>query len=268
MIMKNGQKGFTLIEVAVAFAVLALVSGTLLQMFIVSAKVNHQAYEIDKANALAVKIQEVFKENPSQIDVTGFAELVGASKTPNGTTTAISAYLDKDWQATTTTVSAFYHVDLLVATTGTSILENSGYYPSNGQIWHLNPGIYSYDLLIDQDVVIANQLLVQLPGGLPVGQIPLAKGIPIIIDNNGVPINNLTTIKVTNSSATPVSIYILDASSTTAVAVNVVQGVCNYSVLPSELQEVKNQIIELTITRMSDGMLLATSTGSTYGSTP
>jgi len=36
----NNNKGFTLIEVVVAFAVLAIVSGSLLQMFVTSTKVN------------------------------------------------------------------------------------------------------------------------------------------------------------------------------------------------------------------------------------
>ncbi|MEI7884575.1 MAG: prepilin-type N-terminal cleavage/methylation domain-containing protein [Clostridia bacterium] len=262
--MKNGQKGFTLIEVAIAFAVLALVSGTLLQMFIVSAKVNHQAYEIDKANALAVKIQEVFKENPGQVDV--IAELVGATKSTNATTTAISAYLDKNWQATATTATAFYQVDLVVATTGTSVLENSGYFPANGEIWNLTADTV-YNLQIVQNTSNSGLLVVQLPNGLPAQQINIAVGTPIIIGNNGTPIVNHTDITISNNSDIPVDIYVLDAATTTSVSIIVAQGICNYSILPSRSVEIKNQLIQLIINRMSDGMLLATSTGSAYGST-
>ena len=61
--MRN-QKGFTLLEVMVGIAVIAIVSGPLLQMFITSNHVGRRSYEIDKANTVAVATVEEIKENP------------------------------------------------------------------------------------------------------------------------------------------------------------------------------------------------------------
>lgn len=58
------KQGFTLVEVVVAFAVLAIISGTLLQIFVTATMVNQNAYEIDKANALAIEAIEKFKAAP------------------------------------------------------------------------------------------------------------------------------------------------------------------------------------------------------------
>ena len=61
--MRN-QKGFTLLEVMVGIAIIAIVSGPLLQMFITSNRVGRRSYDIDKANTLAVATVETIKQNP------------------------------------------------------------------------------------------------------------------------------------------------------------------------------------------------------------
>lgn len=65
-----GKRGFTLVEVVVAFAVLAIVAGTLLDIFVTATKVNQNSYEVDKAHALAVRQIELFKSVPSSVGVT------------------------------------------------------------------------------------------------------------------------------------------------------------------------------------------------------
>lgn len=53
--------GFTLVEILVSFAVVAILSGVLLQMFIVSSKANRKAYEIDRINSIATDTVESFE---------------------------------------------------------------------------------------------------------------------------------------------------------------------------------------------------------------
>lgn len=55
------RRGFTLLEVMVAIAVVALISGPLLQTFVTSAKVGQRSYDIDKANAATVRVIEDLK---------------------------------------------------------------------------------------------------------------------------------------------------------------------------------------------------------------
>ncbi len=66
---RSKRKGFTLVEVLVAFAVLAIVSGALLQSFVVSAKNNRRAYDLDKAHALCDRAAELFKAYPYPEDL-------------------------------------------------------------------------------------------------------------------------------------------------------------------------------------------------------
>jgi len=117
----NNNKGFTLIEVVVAFAVLAIVSGSLLQMFVTSTKVNQRSYSKDKANILAVKLLEEFKATPEDADVALFHELSGATRTVSGSAIIYSKYLGLDWSSSD---AASYAYMLEVQTTDTVPLDN------------------------------------------------------------------------------------------------------------------------------------------------
>ncbi|MDR3543320.1 MAG: prepilin-type N-terminal cleavage/methylation domain-containing protein [Desulfosporosinus sp.] len=61
----NYDKGFTLVEVVVAVAVVAIVSTSLFQMFVTSSYVNKDAQIMDLANVVTVQQAETFKANPS-----------------------------------------------------------------------------------------------------------------------------------------------------------------------------------------------------------
>lgn len=54
----TNRKGFTLIEVLVALAVIAIVAGPLLHLFVTSTKVGRHSYDIDKANTVTIEAVE------------------------------------------------------------------------------------------------------------------------------------------------------------------------------------------------------------------
>ena len=60
----NNDKGFTLLEVIAALAVVAIVSTSLFQMFVTSSYINKDARVMDVANVVAVKQAETFKAGP------------------------------------------------------------------------------------------------------------------------------------------------------------------------------------------------------------
>lgn len=96
----NSNKGFTLIEVVVSFAVLAIISGTLLQIFVTSGIVNQKTYETDKANAMATEILEKFKAQPADSQVKLFPEIIGATRSVDLAGIHYTQYLDRNWQTT------------------------------------------------------------------------------------------------------------------------------------------------------------------------
>ncbi|MCL2059575.1 MAG: prepilin-type N-terminal cleavage/methylation domain-containing protein [Oscillospiraceae bacterium] len=60
----DSDAGFTIIELMVAFTILAIISGSLFQMFFVSSRNNARAVDMDMANSLAITAVELFKADP------------------------------------------------------------------------------------------------------------------------------------------------------------------------------------------------------------
>ncbi len=97
--MRN-KDGFTLLEVITGLAVIAIVSVSLLQMFLTSTRVGRKGFDVDQANMLAVKAIELFKLNPVGL---GGSEMfdngaLGAHYTFTADTGALYRYFDFDWQ--------------------------------------------------------------------------------------------------------------------------------------------------------------------------
>ncbi|SMC42804.1 pilus assembly FimT family protein [Papillibacter cinnamivorans] len=70
---KLNKKGFTLMEVMVAIAIVAIVSGPLLQTFITSNRVGRRSYDVDKANAASVKTVEAVKGDPTSVSTVNYS---------------------------------------------------------------------------------------------------------------------------------------------------------------------------------------------------
>lgn len=68
---RRQQSGFTLVEVLVAFAMLALVSGALLGVFNAASRVSNRGENINRATMLANNAVEAAKTSPAAIDVAG-----------------------------------------------------------------------------------------------------------------------------------------------------------------------------------------------------
>lgn len=64
----HNDKGFTLVEVIVAMAVVAIVASSIFQMFVTSSYVNKDAQIMDIANVVAVQQAETFKADPVNYD--------------------------------------------------------------------------------------------------------------------------------------------------------------------------------------------------------
>jgi prepilin-type N-terminal cleavage/methylation domain-containing protein len=58
--LRDNENGFSILEVIISIAALALISSFVLEMFIVSAKINQNAEELDRAARTAANIIEQF----------------------------------------------------------------------------------------------------------------------------------------------------------------------------------------------------------------
>ena len=98
-ILKN-HKGFSLVEIIIAVAVLALLSGYVLQSFIVSQELNKKAADLDTANAITVAAIETFKASPEAVLQKQYQPL------GKNSWQAVS-YYDADWQTCNTEDATF-----------------------------------------------------------------------------------------------------------------------------------------------------------------
>ena len=92
------SRGFTLVEVVIAIFALALISGFILQMFIVSSKINQKAQDIDGATMQAISIIETFKGQQEAFDLARSPMFDGAHSVLESSTLTLTHYYDLHWK--------------------------------------------------------------------------------------------------------------------------------------------------------------------------
>lgn len=177
--LKN-EKGFSLIELMVAFTMLAIVGSVLLNVFVQAGKINRRGYDTDRFTMIGTKLIEGVKAAPSV--------------TPIGGTTY------------------FYDTDL--ATT-TGIFPGTTAYKAVLDVTQTQ-GIVQSALIFDTNYA-ATHLLGASPASLVVHMTEVA-GLPVIrienianvvlataVSNPALPIQNVVTLKITFTTVPDVS---------------------------------------------------------------
>ncbi len=136
-----------MIEILVAFVVLIIVSASLMQAFVVSARLNRRAYDTDKATALATRIQEVFRRDTSKFRG-GSAEYLASCveemmgcfsvSSNDGSESTITQYLNNNWLPSASESERKYEVRAVVKYLKSGTAENS-YYPDYYARWDFDP---------------------------------------------------------------------------------------------------------------------------------
>ena len=93
------NKGFTLVEVMIAILVLALASGFIAEMFLVAAKVNQKALDIDNSVMQAVGIIETFKKLRAPLDLAEDTAFENAYSQQEDDMLILTGYYDASWQS-------------------------------------------------------------------------------------------------------------------------------------------------------------------------
>ncbi len=109
--MRN-RKGFTLLEVLTAIAVVAIISGPLLYTFVTSTKVGRHSYDSDKANALSVELVETVKAAAG--DFGGYAYSYTYSEGKYWHNYEKTSYYGADWTPNVPQSEAIYRAALTV----------------------------------------------------------------------------------------------------------------------------------------------------------
>ncbi len=140
----KNRDGFTLVEVIAAFAVLAIVGGVLLQLFVVAARTNRMAYDTDKANVLAVEASEMFKANPGLENLESHPFFQNEETVTEGT--KYTTWFDNSWN-TAAEASARYKMELVTHDPVELPSIDVSYYPELLCVFNLSESIPIYDLI-------------------------------------------------------------------------------------------------------------------------
>ena len=92
------DKGFTLVEVMIAIMVLALASGFIAEMFLVSARVNQKAQDIDSGVMRAIGIIETFKKQDTPLQLADDVTSQDAYTSREDKALIMTGYYDGYWQ--------------------------------------------------------------------------------------------------------------------------------------------------------------------------
>jgi prepilin-type N-terminal cleavage/methylation domain-containing protein len=90
-------KGFTLVELIISIGIVAIISSSILQLFITAGNLNRKAYDIDKCVMLSETIIEQFKSGDKPIDVKNIDIMKDAFYSGNINNFKLSLYFDGKW---------------------------------------------------------------------------------------------------------------------------------------------------------------------------
>ena len=272
----QGNKGFTLVEVITSFAVLAIVSVALLQMFVVSTRTNRSAYDMDKANVLCVKLGEEYKADPD-ITVTFTSTSAGI-----GAETVYKNYYNRNWNNTTDLTEAEFMLEIVEEPVTSSAISVS-YHPDFAWEGSIDPvddagNINNYTLNIDS--TSPTECSSKLTGGIasPVdmSKVPIHSGvakIPIkLICSDSEKTLTTSSIVTVNNNVTALSgagiviadIYICDSPAGAGVNITPGNGSSSESKISSGTDISENHFAKVRVSRIADGLLMAENSIKTH----
>lgn len=115
--MRN-RKGFTLMEVLTAIAIIAIVSGPLLYLFVTSTRVGRNSYDSDKANAISVELIERIKADSGNWAENGYIDSPVIADGVMLHNFSKTLYFDSDWSLTGDPALARFQADISLSEGG------------------------------------------------------------------------------------------------------------------------------------------------------
>lgn len=233
--MFKSNKGFTLVEVVAAFAVLAIISVSLLQMFLSSALANTKASDMDKANTLSVKIGEEFKVNPDNLKLNDMNNVInrvtGVGPDPLSDTTSVSGmtiltytrYLNSGFYIEGAPDQQRYKLTVKLTFPTIPNAMESSYYPSVSWTGAMDPSVnpvYNLDINNGSGGSDLTKFTVSLTGNTTSSEIDIPSDgvIPIKLQSDKNDTGNISLFISNNArygsgTGTRVNVYVFDVGS-------------------------------------------------------
>jgi prepilin-type N-terminal cleavage/methylation domain-containing protein len=91
------SKGFTLVELIISIGIIAIISSSILQLFITAGNLNRKAFDIDKCVMLSESIIEQFKSGNTPIDLKNTDIMKTAFYSEENKNLKLILYFDSEW---------------------------------------------------------------------------------------------------------------------------------------------------------------------------
>lgn len=240
------DKGFTLVEVMVALAVVAIVLTPLLQMFVTTSYVNKDAQVIDLANIIAVQQAETFKANPVSYRIDNGDHSYYFYK---GDGALIAVY--PDLTVIPYESAIMVESELPDSTDIDSNIAEIGYYPDF--VGNIDLSQYTSDISeINVNITDIYEIEVE-PAVIPPFIFDYTKinnNIPIRIDFGG----NTITVNVINDSDLEAEFFIFNTTVDSDVILDTHQGYSSIAYVPTtSSSSYKVYNLTLTVNRLVNG---------------
>ncbi|MPM59218.1 hypothetical protein SDC9_106058 [bioreactor metagenome] len=264
-----------------AIAIVAIVSGPLLQTFVTTSRVGRRSYDVDKANAVSVKTVEAIKADPTSITL-------GEDGSYSST-----AYYDVNWSKQDTDLGGtcpFSAVTTVTSTEDTSDDVSLSYLPelvdSSGQNYHIvadyqyrsgthsitivdNKALSKYIITASSDLLTNTLNGANSAGsGIVIPYVDCVSGIiPVVVDVGQSPDHSIS-FSVNNQTGKELGIYIYgdynnDPHYVTATLTSGVMTV-NYMKVTSATLSYDKLDVNVKVFRISDGSKITDYTTMVY----
>lgn len=251
----KGNKGFTLVEIIVALAILALLSGTLLQVFVLSSDMNSRADDMDRANVLATSIAEDFKSGANAIAFFN-GQNISAFKTEEFSNTGGSLQYTQNYNnnwgripKTDITTQRAFSLTAKVEQISTASAGNTVFSPSIDMSASINTSNPENSIVL---------------GPSQAGNRGSDGRLGVRINYPG---SGQYNISLTNNTGVPVDLYVFGTDSN-SVKLTPLAGESTIRYIPNDLQNTDTNLAEyrltITIVRIIDGVQLCSYSVSKY----
>lgn len=245
----NNDKGFTLVEVIAAMAVVAIVSTSIFQMFVTSTYLNKDAQVMDVANIVTVQLAETFKSDPTPYD-----DVLN----PGGYDPRTRYYNGKS-ESLTEPSPGVIPTGAVIKVVSTWTLNNA---PANNSS-------YYPDFAATLDLALFTDCDLEITNGYEIGvQAHVGSGLLTSLYNQGtLKIKNSIlplrvnfpsggtskTIYLTNNSDVEVELYVFNANSSD-VSLDTVQGASSIVYIPVTSSSNTEYALTLIVSRLNKGV--------------
>ena len=234
-----------------ALAVVAIVSSSLLQMFVTTSYTNKDAQVLDKLNVIAIQYAETFKNDPAAVynpnhQDTYYFYNNDLSQISPGT----NFY---DLSVIPTGAAYMVKSDLPAPTTNQlNNVNDAGFYPDF--VGTIDLSQYSSDLTVNIDSNCNISVQPSTPSFTYDSSKITENAIPIKVDYSGTPPGTKRTINVTNASDKEAEFYIFNTNDNSDVTINPVQGISSATYPPINTSSDTEYDLTLTVYKLNEGV--------------